>query len=461
MQQVIDIPALIDRNRLSRFQIGMLVLCGLCVIMDGFDVQAMGYVAPAIIKDWKISKQLLGPVFAAGMLGMLVGSLIFSILADRLGRRPVLIVATLFFAVCMLLTPMATDLTMLQVIRFITGLGLGAVMPNAMALAGEYSPSRSKVTLMMLVSCGFTVGAVLGGVLSSLLIPQFGWQSVFVVGGTIPLVLGLLMWAKLPESMQFLVLRGRDSEKVGVWLQQIEPSFRLQAGTRLQVLEAASNKTAVMELFAEGRTKVTLLLWVINFMNLINLYFLANWLPTIANSAGLSGTNAVLVGTSLQVGGTLGTILMGRWIDRKGFRRILIPAFVVATLAIAAIGLSGASVPLLFAATIVAGFCVVGGQPAVNALAASFYPTSVRSTGIGWSLGIGRIGSVVGPMLGGVLLGLKWENTTIFFVFAIPALISAIMLVLMGQSAPNSSVPQIARGQQGSSMADKRSATVE
>ena len=154
--RTIDIPDLINNNKIGSFQIGMLILCGLCVIMDGFDVQAMGYVAPAIIADWHVSKANLGPVFGAGLLGMLVGSLVFSITADKFGRRPVLIGSTIFFSLCMLVTPLATSIEQLQLIRFITGLGLGAVMPNAMALAGEYSPLRKKVTLMMLVSCGFT-----------------------------------------------------------------------------------------------------------------------------------------------------------------------------------------------------------------------------------------------------------------------------------------------------------------
>ncbi len=149
--KTIDIPDLINNNKIGSFQIGMLILCGLCVIMDGFDVQAMGYVAPAIIADWHVSKANLGPVFGAGLLGMLVGSLVFSITADKFGRRPVLIGSTIFFSLCMLVTPLATNIEQLQLIRFITGLGLGAVMPNAMALAGEYSPLRKKVTLMMLV----------------------------------------------------------------------------------------------------------------------------------------------------------------------------------------------------------------------------------------------------------------------------------------------------------------------
>lgn len=428
---LIDIPALIDRSRIGGFQIVMLTLCAICLIIDGFDVQAMGYVAPAIIQEWGIDKANLGPVFGAGLFGMLLGSLTFSILADRIGRRPVLIAATLFFAACMLLTPLAATVDQLIALRFITGLGLGAIMPNAMALAGEYSPLRKRVTLMMLVSCGFTLGAVLGGLLSAALIPRFGWQSVFHVGGVVPLAIGILMIFLLPESMQFLVLRGKRLQQVGKWLRRIDPSVAIDQDTRYVVNEKAGKGAPVMQLFQQGRAKVTILLWIINFMNLVNLYFLSNWLPTIAKDAGLSTATAVMAGTVLQIGGTLGTLIMGQLIDRSSFRRVLIPVFLIAGMAVALIGRPEICLLFLFASIFVAGFCIVGGQPAVNALAGTYYPTTLRSTGIGWSLGVGRIGSIVGPVLGGELIRLNWPNSSIFLLLAVPAVVSAVMLMLM------------------------------
>jgi len=202
-EETIDIPTVIDANRVGAFQIWILVLVGLTVVIDGFDVQAMGFVAPAIIDAWGVDKASLGPVFGAGLLGMLLGSLFFSVLADKVGRRPVLIWATLAFAFCMLATPFVTTIDELRWIRFLTGLGLGAIMPNAMALAGEFSPKRSRVTIMMLVSCGFTVGAVLGGLISALLIPAWGWQSVFIVGGVIPLLLTSVIFFKFRNRCCF------------------------------------------------------------------------------------------------------------------------------------------------------------------------------------------------------------------------------------------------------------------
>lgn len=433
--KTIDIPAVIDANRVSSFQRWILILVGLTVVMDGFDVQAMGYVAPAIIKEWGVDKAMLGPVFGAGLLGMLVGSLTLSVLADKIGRRPVLIWASVFFAVFMLITAHATSIVELESLRFIAGLGLGAIMPNAMALAGEYSPKSRRVTLMMLVSCGFTVGAVLGGLVSAALISAFGWRSVFWVGGIFPLVISVLMYLRMPESLQFLVLSGKHLDRVGTCLKKIDPRLRIGPDAEYLVPEPKAKGTPVAELFRHGRAKATLLLWGVNFMNLLNLYFLSNWLPTIAASSGLSTTRAVMVGTALQAGGVLGTVLMGPVIDRVGFYRVLVPCFLVAAVTIALIGQPGVSLTFLFAVVTITGFCIIGGQPAVNALAATYYPTAERSTGVGWSLGIGRFGSIVGPVLGGVLIQYHWSNTSIFLAVAVPALVSALMLFLMGRES--------------------------
>lgn len=438
ISRTIDIPAVIDANKVGGFQKWILILVGLTVVMDGFDVQSMGYVAPVIIKEWGVNKAMLGPVFGAGLLGMLVGSLALSVLADRIGRRPVLIWASVFFAVFMIWTAHATSIRELEILRFIAGLGLGAIMPNAMALAGEYSPKHRRVTLMMLVSCGFTLGAVLGGLVSAALISAFGWRSVFWVGGIFPLIMAALMYLRMPESLQFLVLRGKQLDRVGACLKKIDPSVRIDRDTEYVVPEPKGKGTPVGELFRHGRAKATLLLWVVNFMNLLNLYFLSNWLPTIAASSGLSTTSAVLVGTALQAGGVLGTVLMGPAIDRIGFYRVLVPCFLVAAVTIALIGQPGVSLAVLFMVVTITGFCIIGGQPAVNALAATYYPTAERSTGVGWSLGIGRFGSIVGPVLGGILIQYQWSTASIFFAVAAPAVISALMLWLMSRETRTS-----------------------
>ena len=227
----------------------------MCLVMDGFDVQSMGYVAPALIQEWGLSKEVLSPVFGAGLFGMLVGSLAFSTLADKIGRRPVLIGATLFFSVCMLLTAFANSIPQLVGFRFAAGLGLGCIMPNAMALAGEYSPRRSRVSIMMLVSCGFTLGGVVGGLISAVLIPAFGWRSVFFVGGAIPLLLGVIMWWRLPESIQFLAFKKGSQQQMRKNLLLVAPGLQLPDDAQLVLDEPAKTSGGSSGLAVQGRAR--------------------------------------------------------------------------------------------------------------------------------------------------------------------------------------------------------------
>jgi AAHS family 4-hydroxybenzoate transporter-like MFS transporter len=421
----INIATLVDHSRLGLFQWTTFVLCGLCLIMDGFDVQAMGYVAPAVIREFKIPGAQMGLVFSAALLGVLLGSFLFSMLSDRVGRRPVLIIAALYFAVLTLWTARASSAGELLAIRFIAGFGLGGIMPNAMALAGEYSPSRHRVTVMMLVSNFFTVGAAIGGFIAAGLIPRFGWRSVFIFGGIVPLIISVLMIFLLPESLQFMVLRGKSKAKILKWLKRINAP--LPPG-EFELVAKEENRAGVpvVNLFREGRGLGTVMLWIINFMNLLNLYFLGSWLPTVVRDAGYTTAIAVLVGTAMQVGGSLGTIPNGWMIDRFGFRNVLTIVFGVATISIAMIGQPSLPLSMLFFAAFVAGWCVPGGQPGVNSLAAMYYPTYLRSTGIGASLGFGRIGAIVGPLAAGALLGKGWAHRELFLAAAVPALLSAV-----------------------------------
>ncbi|QDQ82874.1 MFS transporter [Paraburkholderia megapolitana] len=427
---VIEVERVLGETHHPAFQLMLLVLCGLCLVIDGFDAQAMGYVAPSVIAEWNVSKAALGPVFSASLFGMLLGALGLSVLADRIGRRPVLIGATFFFAAAMIATPLASTVPALIALRFITGLGLGCIMPNAMALVGEFSTPAHRVKRMMLVSCGFTLGAALGGFVSAALIPAFGWRAVFWVGGAVPLLLAFAMLAALPESLQFLVLKGR-TERARRWLATFDPSLHVDAQTRIVVREKADGGAPVAELFRAGRTPVTLILWAISFMNLIDLYFLSNWLPTVMRDAGYTPATAVIVGTVLQTGGVIGTLSLGWFIERFGFVRVLFVCFACAAGFVGAIGSVAHALPWLLVAVFAGGFCVVGGQPAVNALAGHYYPTSLRSTGIGWSLGIGRIGSVIGPLVGGQMIALNWSNAALFHVAAVPVLCSALFVVVL------------------------------
>jgi AAHS family 4-hydroxybenzoate transporter-like MFS transporter len=430
----VSVSDLVDSSPVGSFQIRMFVLCALCLIIDGFDVQAMGYVAPALVPDLGIPRSAMGTILASANFGVLFGSLFFTALADKIGRRPVLVGSTAFFGVMTLLTARATSAEELMALRFIAGIGMGSLIPNTTALIGEYSPLRLRVTLMMTITVSFTAGAAIGGFVAAWLIPAFGWRSVFYFGGFVPLVIAVLMYFWLPESLQFLVLKRRRLDQVGAWLRRINPAA--PTGPVVEYVVHEENKTGApfKHLLREGRGTGTLLLWLINFMNLLILYFLAGWLPTVITEAGYTTSAAALVTAALQVGGTVGTFGFAWLIARRGFSPVLTVCFAVASISIAAIAIPSVlgAAPLLTLVVFIAGWCIVGGQPGLNALAATYYPTAMRSTGVGWCLGVGRVGGIIGPYLGGLLPG----STMIFAVAAAAVVSTGAMFSLRTRITP-------------------------
>ncbi|WP_324135864.1 MFS transporter [Bradyrhizobium sp.] len=421
----VDVAEFIDQQPVGRFQLKLLSLCAAVLFLDGFDTQAIGYVAPALAKEWGLTRAALGPVFSAGLFGLMIGALLFGPLADRVGRKKIIIFSTLAFGIGALVTAFVHDVSALLAIRFLTGLGLGGAMPNAVAMTSEFNPRRRRATMVMIMFCGFSVGAALGGLLAAALIPQFGWRSVFVVGGVAPLLLAPILALSLPESVRFLALTGRSDDSVSGLLGCINPKAAFAAGTQFMMHEPHLPGIPVLHLFRQGRTLVTLLLWVVFFMSLLDIYFLANWLPTVLNDLGSSVSASAAIGSMLQVGGVVGTFALGSIIDRFSFRALALVYF-IAVFAVGAIGQFGHSIILVTVAIFAAGFCIIGGQIAANALAAAFYPTSVRATGVGWALGIGRIGSIVGPLVGGMLMTMKWSAASVFMAAAAAALCAAL-----------------------------------
>jgi len=396
-------------------------------------VQAMGYTAPAVLREWKVAAGAqMGQVFAAANVGVLIGSLTFSMVADKIGRRPVLIGATIFFSVMTIATGyFATNMRELLILRAISGLGLGCIIPNATALIGEFSPKRSRVALVMGITVGFTAGAAIGGFVAAWMIPAFGWRSVFYFGGAIPLVGAIAMIWGLPESLQFLAVRRRGRDQLARWLKKLDPTIRIDHATEYVTNEVSHGGIPIVHLFHDGRAMATLLLWVVNFMNLLNLYSLSNWLPTVVTGMGYDQRTAVLVGAILQTGGTIGTYGLAWLISRKGFVPMLTATFAMATISIALIGQPGITLAVLTFIVFVAGWCVIGGQPGINTLAATYYPTYLRSTGVGAGLGVGRLGAIIGPYIGGTLIGWQWGPQQLFWAAAIPAAISTLAMATL------------------------------
>jgi AAHS family 4-hydroxybenzoate transporter-like MFS transporter len=430
----VDVAAFIDAQPIGAFQVKLLLTCAAVLFLDGFDTTAIGYVAPALAKEWNLGKGALGPVFSAGLFGLMIGALFFGPLADRIGRKKIIILSTLAFGVGTLITAFVNDVNALFAIRLATGLGLGGAMPNTVALTSEFSPHRRRATMVMVMFVGFSIGAALGGLLAAALIPQFGWRSVFVVGGVAPLALAPILMLRLPESVRFLALAVHAHARVAQLLAFVNPKAVFAEATRFVVNEPALSGLPVRHLFQGGRTATTLLLWVVFFMSLLDIYFLSNWLPTVLNDLGASIGEAAVIGSMLQVGGVVGTFALGSIIDRFSFRALALVYF-IAVFAVGAIGQLGHSAVFVTLAIFVAGFCIVGGQIAANALAAGFYPTSVRATGVGWALGVGRIGSIVGPLVGGVLLSLKWSAGEVFVAAAGAALCAAMAALSLSRLA--------------------------
>jgi AAHS family 4-hydroxybenzoate transporter-like MFS transporter len=427
----VNLTELLENSRIGPLQVRVFVLCMACLIMDGFDVQAMGYTAPAVLAEWGHDRSVMGPVFAAANFGVLLGSLLFSMVADKIGRRPVIVWSTLFFSVMTIATSYAQNLEQLLWLRFIAGIGMGSIVPNATALVGEFSPKASRVTFVMCITVGFTVGAALGGFIAAWMIPLFGWRSVFMFGGIVPFFIAVVMLFSLPESLQFLAVRRRRLDQLARWLKQLAPNLRIDASTQYVANETSKGGVPFWHLFREGRAVFTTLLWIVNFMNILMLYSLSNWLPTLVTGMGYDQQTSVLVGTLLQVGGTIGTFGLAWLIARRGFTPVLITSFAVAVLSIAMIGQPGMSLTVLSVVVFIAGWCVVGGQPGLNAMSASYYPTYLRATGVGAGLGIGRIGAIVGPYIGGVLIGRQWGAEELFYAAAVPALVSTIVMFVM------------------------------
>jgi AAHS family 4-hydroxybenzoate transporter-like MFS transporter len=430
----VDVSRIIDESKLGGFQIGIFALCFACLAMDGFDVQSLGYVAPALSAELNISRVQLGPVLSANAVGLLFGSILFSALADRIGRRPVLVFCTIFFAFLTFLTARAASLEEMRWLRVIGGLGMGAIMPNAMALTGEYSPKRHRVAIMMITSNGFTAGAALGGFVAAWMLPTWGWRSVFYFGAAVPMLIAVLMIFALPESIQFLTLQGTRAGVIAKWLRRVNPQALFSPETHYTMPgEQKLRGFALLYLFQGGRAPGTVLYWLINFMNLLSLYFLQGWLATFMTDAGISQSTAALIASMVQVGGTVGALSLGWFVHQRGFVPVLATCGVLASAMIATIGQPWMSVTPLFIVVFIAGFCVTGGQAAINALGATYFPTDLRSTGVGSGLGVGRLGAIIGPTLVSVLVGQGWTASDIFLGGALPPLILAGAALAFGR----------------------------
>jgi AAHS family 4-hydroxybenzoate transporter-like MFS transporter len=429
----VNVPDLIDEQKVGSFQIRILILCALAATLDGFAAQMIGYLAPSVARDMHLGPAALTPIFVWGLVGLMLGALTFGPIADRFGRKPIIVLCTLFYGLVCLATAKADSATSLAILRFLAGLGFGGVMPNAIAMTAEYAPHRRRGTMITIMFCGFPIGASIAGFVTVPILPVFGWRGVFVLAGVMPLLLAPALALLLPESIRHMVIHGKNNERVRRLLTQVSPLLHFAPGTNFVVREERAPGMPVAHLFRQGRAVSTVLLWIAFFMSLIDIYLLTSWLPTVFHNAGITLSLAVIATAVFQGGGVVASLALGSFVDRFGAYRVLTFIYFMGAVCVALLGYSHA-VAAIMVCTFFAGAGVIGGQTGANALAASFYPTYIRSTGVGWALGIGRIGSIVGPVFGGIMLSLHLPLTTVFLAAAIPSLIGSTAIFLMGRA---------------------------
>lgn len=452
---------LIDRQRVGRFHVLVLALTGSVMFLDGLDTQAISFVAPAVAQEWSLPVAALGPIFSASILGLMIGYLGLSPLANRVGHRMLVVVSTALFGVFTLLSALAADEIQLIALRLLTGVGLGAVIPSAVALASEFAPTRRRSTFVMSIYCWLAFGFVAASLVSGVVVPAWGWRAMFVIGGVLPLLLVIVLVRFLPDSPSYLLAAGPGDRRAHATLRRLVPD--LEPGTRLLPAEPPTGiadpdrrppGAPLAELFRRHWLPSTALLWTAFMLNLGVFYAVQSWLPSILGRLGHLSSVAVAATALTTVGGIVAATLIGPSMDRRGPFGTLGVVYLLgaAFVAVLAFLVTGAAAPLLVAAFLT-GTCITGGQMSVIALAAVLYPPRIRPVGVGWALGIGRIGGIVGPLLVGAALGAGVAAGTVFLVMsavlvvagaAVFALARTSRAVRSGDTAPIRPAPAAA-----------------
>lgn len=440
-RRAVDIQALIDRNPFGHLQWLIFFMMFFVIAADGYDTAAIGFIAPSLVQEWGIARSALGPVMSAALAGLGIGALFAGPISDRFGRKMVLVCSVFLFGAFSYASALATSLDALTALRFLTGLGLGAAMPNALTLMSEFAPARSRALSVNAVFSGFSLGLAGGGALAAYLIPHLGWQSVLIAGGIVPCVLAVLLAFLLPESVQFLAVRGNRDETIARILKRLAPSELLAGCTFVGNSQANAKRVGrsglslVMSSAYRFRTSM---LWLTYFLALLVYYLLANWLPTLFKDVGFTTSSAALMTSLFPLGGMLGNWCTGWLMDRFDGNKTIATAWTIAAVLMLVVGsaLGGdvAGTALIAVLTFLSGTVVTAGTSAMSAYAASIYPTEGRATGIAWMLGIGRIGGVAGAFAGAAMLGWGLHIAAVFSVLAIPAFAAAFSLRTIARS---------------------------
>jgi len=428
----VDAVGVVDRAPVGRLILAVVLLCASVSFLDGFDILAISYVAPVIGAAWKLPREAFGPIFAAHYVGAAAGSVFFGWYADRYGRRMGVIVPTAIFGVFALLTVYAYDFRSLFILRMLIGIGLGGALSNAIAMVAEYSPHRARATLVSVMYAAFPLGGVIGGPVAAALIAHYGWHSVFIIGGVLPLLLTVALLLGLNESIRFMVLSKDAPARIAGILKRIAPGFEPSSGD-VYVLPQSRGVSAhpAREIFSREFVRATVLLCIAAFMAQLVIVYVVTWMPLVLASIGLPVTSAILASVAFSVGGIVGAIGLARIIDKDKSYRGLVVTFFLSALSIAGIGYLASNWYGLLAITFLTGLLTVGANIVLSAYSATVYPTAIRSTGVGWVIGWGRIGAIAGALFGTALVAAGVTIETAYVIAAVPALLGGAAISLV------------------------------
>jgi MFS transporter, AAHS family, 4-hydroxybenzoate transporter len=438
----------LDEYGVGSFHYKLLFWTVLMALIDGYDIGAVAFAAPSLIREWHIAPKALGLVLSASNFGVLFGSQIFGWIGDRYGRKTALILANVLFGVFTFIAAYSTNLTEMYWLRFIAGLGIGGVIPNIVAINAESAPRNKRATLAIIATGMVPLGGALAGFVSAAFVATHGWQILFIVGGIAPVVFAVGAIFFLAESIKFMALHEGQRGKMEALLKEIRPDYVVPPNARFVIEdEQQSPSSNPIYLFGNGLAVITPLTWLMFAFNLMGYFFLLSWTPTLMGAAHVAPTIAALAGAGLQVGGTVGSLLLCWWLQRARFLAVAI-MFVVAVPVVGSIGFAGlSSTTALIVVTFFAGFIVLGIQSGINVVGAMIYPTSLRANGSGWQLGIGRLGAIVGPLVGALFVGLPVPQLYMWSAipFALGAVVTCVIYVL--NNARLRQHPELAKAQ--------------
>lgn len=424
----VNINETIDNAKFSLFHWKVLVWCLLIIIFDGYDLVIYGVALPLLMQQWSLTAVQAGLLASAALFGMMFGAMIFGTLSDRLGRKKTIMICVTLFSGFTFLGAFATNLVEFAILRFIAGLGIGGVMPNVVALMTEYAPKKIRSTLVAIMFSGYAIGGMTSALLGAWLVKDMGWQIMFLIAG-IPLLMLPIIWKFLPESLAFLIKSGKEEQAKQI-INKLLPTRDIHQNTQLVFNENIHHEAPVKALFQDGRAFSTFMFWIAFFMCLLMVYALGSWLPKLMLQAGYSLGASMLFLFALNIGGMVGAIGGGALADRFHLKPVITSMFVIGAAALILLGFNSPQI-VLYSLIALAGAATIGSQILLYTFVAQFYPTTVRSTGMGWASGIGRIGAIIGPVLTGALLTFELPHQMNFLAIAIPGVIAAFAIFLV------------------------------